>query len=64
MSIGCDDCRYYTGHRCELWEVAVPDPCDSHCDSVRPWLPSADVSTKLTNVLEQGPARSHNYYQG
>ena len=30
---GCDDCRFLIGKRCKLWQVAVPDPHDSHCDS-------------------------------
>lgn len=31
----CAICRYYKNHRCQLWQVAVPEPDDSHCESFR-----------------------------
>ncbi len=35
ISTGCDNCRYYKAHRCKLWQVKVPKPNDSHCESWR-----------------------------
>ena len=32
-SYGCDDCKYLKKHRCTLWQIAVPDPANSHCES-------------------------------
>jgi hypothetical protein len=34
-SIGCYNCCYRKGKRCNLWEVPVKDPSDSHCESWR-----------------------------
>ncbi len=31
---GCDDCRMLKGKHCKLWEVKVPDPHNSHCESI------------------------------
>jgi len=30
---GCEDCRYYSKHRCKLWQVVISKPDDSHCES-------------------------------
>ena len=30
----CAECRYYAAHRCKLWEVAVKEPDESHCESL------------------------------
>jgi hypothetical protein len=32
-TFGCDDCFFYRGYRCRLWEVKVEDPHNSHCVS-------------------------------
>ncbi len=32
---GCDDCKYLNGKRCKLWQVAVANPHDSHCESLQ-----------------------------
>ena len=29
----CQICKYYKDHRCKLWEVRVPEPGNSHCES-------------------------------
>lgn len=29
----CAECKYYRSKRCRMWEVKVPDPEDSHCES-------------------------------
>jgi len=34
-TFACEDCRYYSHRRCKLWQVAVPEPNDSHCESFR-----------------------------
>ena len=34
-SYACEDCEYYTNHRCKLWEVTVSEPDDSHCESLQ-----------------------------
>lgn len=33
QSVACEDCKYYTTHRCKLWEVKVEEPDNSHCES-------------------------------
>ena len=33
MDTYCGICRHYKSHRCKLWEVKVPDPEDSQCES-------------------------------
>lgn len=30
----CEDCQYYSRHRCKLWEVVINTPDDSHCESL------------------------------
>lgn len=30
---GCDDCQYLKRKRCQLWEVKVDNPHNSHCES-------------------------------
>ena len=34
-TFACEDCRYYSPMRCKLWQVGVPEPNDSHCESFR-----------------------------
>ena len=30
---GCDDCSYLKGKRCQLWQIKIDDPHNSHCVS-------------------------------
>lgn len=32
---GCEDCKFYSRHRCKLWQVAVVDAIDSHCECLQ-----------------------------
>ena len=56
---GCDDCRYLKGNHCTLWNVMVADPRNSHCDSVRPYYPAANIDIKLGGMFSC-PPRSRN----
>ncbi len=52
----CEDCVYYKARRCTLWEVSVPNPDDSHCESLtlpssRRGLPSGGVLVHLLAFL-------------
>jgi hypothetical protein len=31
----CDNCCYRKGKRCNLWEVRIKEPDDSHCECWR-----------------------------
>jgi hypothetical protein len=48
---GCDDCPKLKGNRCEVWEVKVADPHNSHCEAVTYWINQEGKREQASVVL-------------